>query len=158
MRSIDKNRTRIVGYAIGALILAVVIGFAIDVVPPEVALGIVVAWSVMCALGLIDTIYTLRDAAIERRRARSDQVLIEMSDANIRRECFRFLEILSLLLIGMAVLTGLARDNPILTRLLLLYLAILLNSNARLDRSERRRTDDLIRTERKTHHHGGYEG
>lgn len=148
-RRVDSTGATIIAFSSGAVVLAVALGLAIDVVPAYAVTAIAALWILGTVLGIIDTFTTLREVRVERARALSaaDEVLIDMADGNVRREYFRLLELLAILVVGLVALGGIG-TNPVLGRLLILYVVILLISNARLDRIERSSTDALIRRAR----------
>ena len=110
---------------------------------PFVAETIAVLVVLGCAVAIADTAFTLRETIIERQKAGTEVVLIDIANANVRREVFRICELAALLLVGLNATRGV----PIVLfgRMMILYVVIMLSANARLDRHERRRTDTLIR-------------
>jgi hypothetical protein len=105
-------------------------------------------WTVVTGLGMVITLWTWMDATRERGALkgyqRSDPVLTSIADANVRREVLRTLELLALFVIGLGVVT--AMSNPLVTRTLLILVAVLLVANSALDRWERRQTARILRT------------
>jgi hypothetical protein len=140
----------VLAFCFGAAIIAGAVGLAVDVVPPVAVQVIAAVWVIGTMLGCLDTIVTLRQARVEQRtaHARNDIVLVDMATANVRRELFRLLELVSLCIIGLLALRG-PGTSVVVSRLLILYVVMLLVSNARLDRQERKRTDELVRQHRR---------
>lgn len=147
MKRVDTGLATTVAFSSGAVVLALAIGLAVDIVPPLVVTGIAALWCVGAIIGIVDTVQTLTEVQEERRRAGYDEILIDIASANVRRECFRLLELIAIFVVGLIALAGVGQ-NPVLGRLLILYVVILLIANARLDRYERKGTDQLIRQAR----------
>ncbi len=146
----DASLATVFAFCFGAAIIAGAVGLAVDVVPPVAVQIIAAIWVIGTMVGCLDTVLTLRQARVEQRTAyvRGDIVLVDMAAANVRRELFRLLELISLCIIGLLALHGVG-TSVVISRLLILYVVVLLVSNARLDRQERRRTDELVRERRR---------
>jgi hypothetical protein len=144
LRKVDASLRTTLVFAILAAIASVGIGLVLGV-SPVVTQVVIVLWMLGAGLGMIDTAITLREAMAEREVADKHPVLIDIANANVRRECFRLLELAALFGIGVVALGALP---SLVASMLLLYFEILLIANARLDRRERHNTDHLLRQAR----------
>ena len=97
--------------------------------------------------GLVATLTTLREVWLEKRaqeqRQQTDQALLLIAGANVRREALRALGFLCILILAVAVVMGLS--TPVIGRSLLVLMIVLMIANALFDRRERGKTAPLLR-------------
>lgn len=110
---------------------------------------IALLWILGCIIGLWSTIGTLYETIVERQQTRSDPILTNIANANIRREAFRTCELIALTAVGAVAVTGVTAT--VQSRLGVLFVVIMLVWNAYLDRRERADTDELIRESKERH-------
>ena len=113
---------------------------------PQNLTVIAALWVLGTVLGILDTFRTFGETNEERQQARDDPVLATIAGGNVRRELFRMLELFALLIVGSIAITGTVAT--VFSRLLVLFVVIMIVTNAHLDRRERRTTDDLIKAAR----------
>lgn len=112
-----------------------------------VALYLLWTWTGGSGLGFLVSLALVHQTWLEaqslRERRKVEKTLRLIADANMRREIFRTVEFLALLIIGLSILSG----NAIvfLTRFLLVLVVALLFGNTILDLQERRQTSAVLR-------------